>query len=244
VESRLDRYAVHGVDADAFGLVSIPSLAGYLQESAARHAEALGVGEAALRARGLAWVLRRLRLEVLRPPARGEEIEVETWPSGVERLAAQRDFRIRVAGAEAARARTAWLVMDLATRRPVRPDRALEGRLREPAEHALDWGSDIPAPGELAEERRFAVRYADIDGNLHANNTSYLAWALEAVSRDDWRDLRLAGLEAELSAECALGSTVVSRSARAGPGALLHELSREEDGKALARLRTSWRRRG
>jgi acyl-ACP thioesterase len=244
VEQRRDRYVVHGVDADAFGLLSAPALAGYLQESASRHAEALGVGEPALRARGLAWVLWRQRVEVLRPPARGDEIAVETWPSGVERLAAQRDFRVLSAGGdEVALARTAWLVMGLASRRPVRPDRALEGRLRETVPHVLEWGGDLGDLAAASEERRFAVRYADLDGNLHVNNTSYLAWALEAVPQDAWQEQALAALEVEFAAECALGSTVLSRSAPVAPGDLLHAVVREEDGKVLARLRTSWRPR-
>ncbi|HEY7723764.1 MAG TPA: acyl-ACP thioesterase domain-containing protein [Anaeromyxobacteraceae bacterium] len=244
MEHRRDRYAVHGVDADAFGLLSGPSLAGYLQESASRHAEALGVGEPALRARGLAWVLWRQRIEVLRLPCRGEELAVETWPSGVERLAAQRDFRVTAAGGdELVRARTAWLVMDLASRRPVRPDRALEGRLREPASHVLEWAGDLPDLPAASLERRFAVRFADLDANLHVNNTTYLAWALEAVSQDDWRERVLAALEVAFAAECGLGSTVLSRSAPSASGQLLHALVREEDGKVLARLRTAWRPR-
>jgi acyl-ACP thioesterase len=246
MERRREPFPVRSYDADAFGLLAAPALAGYLQDIAGRHAEALGVGMEALRALGQAWVLGRQRIEILRPIAEGELLEIETWPSGANRLLALRDFAVRGRGGEeVARAVTAWFVMDLATRRTLRPDRVLDPRLHPAQEHALPPPeSKLPELATPQVEKRFEVRYQDIDRVMHVANSRYLAWALEAVPREVWEERRLASLEAHYLAECRLGSAVLSRSAPAGDGAFLHAVVREEDGRELARLRTAWVPRG
>jgi len=245
VERLRERFTIRVLDADAFGLVTATSLAGYLSEAAGLHAERLGAGMERLASRGQAWVLARSHLAIAGVARAGDALEVETWPSGASRLWALRDFLVRSERGEVARAITAWLVIDLATRRPVRPDRVLDPRLHAEGEHVLPPPAEkLPALAEATWERRFSLRYQDIDRNLHATNTSYLAWALEAVPEPTWRTRRVASLEAQFIAECTHGSHVLSRAApTAAPGGaeeMLHAVVREEDGRELARLRTRW----
>lgn len=246
METHRARFTVHSYEADAFGQLEVPALAGFLAEAAGAHAAALGVGMDVLMARGLTWVLVRQRVEILRAPRLHEELEVETWPSGIDRLAALRDFRVRGAGGdELARATSQWYVLDLASRRPRRPLTVLDAaRFQAEVPHvvALSDGGLEPLPRWEAE-RRFQVRYADIDRNLHVNNGSYLAWAVEAVPRERWESSRAAAVEVEYRAECTLGSAVLSRLTPAGDGAYAHGIVREEDGKELARVATRWVRR-
>ncbi len=238
------RFTVHTFELDAFGLLAAPALTDFLAEAAGRHATALGVGLDALMARGLTWVLARQRVELLVPPRLHDEVEVETWPSGIDRLAALRDFRVRAAdGTELARATSQWLVLDLATRRPRPP-----GVVLDPARFQLEGaprataftGGKLPALERWDAEKRFQVRYADIDRNLHVNNGSYLAWAIEAVPKETWQAERIAELEVSYLAECLLGSAVLSRITAHPGGTFAHAIVREEDGKELARLVTRW----
>ncbi len=243
MESLRSRFTVHTYEVDAFGQLAVPALTGFLAETAGHHATALGVGLEALMARGLTWVLVRQRLEILRPPQLHEELEVETWPSGVERLAALRDFRVRGGdGAEVARAISQWFVLDLATRRPRPPLEVLDAaRFRAEVPHALSFADAKLLELERWErEKRFHIRYADIDRNLHVNNGSYLAWAIEAMPREVWQSWRMAALDVQYRAECTLGSAVLSRVLPSGDGAYLHGIVREEDGKELARVATRW----
>lgn len=238
------RFTVHSFELDAFGQLAAPALTDFLAEAAGLHAAALGVGLDALMARGLTWVLARQRVELLRPPRLHEELEVETWPSGVDRLAALRDFRVRAAdGTELARATSQWLVLDRATRRPHPPDVVLDParfpRSGAPRAAELTDGK-LAALERWDAQRRFQVRYADIDRNLHVNNGSYLAWAIEAVPRETWETRRVAAVEVSYRAECLLGSAVLSRSAALPDATFAHAIVREEDGKELARLVTRW----
>ena len=241
--ARRERFAVHTYEVDAFGTLALPALSGYLGEVAGLHAAELGVGLEALMAKGLTWVLVRQRLLNPVPVTLGETIEIETWPSGVERLAAIRDFVVRRGdGTEVARATTHWFVLDLATRRPVRPADVLDARFpREPGPPVLP-----PSAGKLPElaawdlQKRFHVRYGDIDVNLHVTNTSYVTWAMEAMARGVWQSSRVAEVEVQFLAEAHHGAAILSRVAATGEGSFSHAIVREEDEKELARLATVW----
>jgi acyl-ACP thioesterase len=241
--ARRERFAVHSYEVDAFGTLALPALSGYLGEVAGLHAAELGVGLDALMARGLTWVLVRQRIENPVAVRLGETIEIETWPSGVDRLAAIRDFVVRRGdGVEDARATTHWFVLDLATRKPVRPSEVLDPRFpREPRPPLVPF-----SPGKLPElrawefQKRFHVRYGDIDVNLHVTNTSYVTWALEAVPRDVFQSSRVAAVEVQFLAEGHYGAAVLSRLARSGERAFSHAIVREEDEKELARVATLW----
>jgi acyl-ACP thioesterase len=239
---RKEAFRVHKYEVDAFGALAPPLLQGYLSEIAGHHADELGVGLDALMARGITWVLSRLRLENPVAVALGDELEVETWPSGIERLFALREFVVRRGGAEVARATTQWLVLDLATRKPVRPSEVLDPRFpREPTPPVAPLArGKLPELAAWESERRLHVRYADIDQNLHVTNTSYLAWATEAMPEEHWRSSRLASVEVHYLAETLHGEAILSRAKAAGDRAFAHAIVREEDGKELARLVTTW----
>jgi acyl-ACP thioesterase len=239
---RSETFPVHTYEVDAFGLLSAPALAGYLQEVAGNHATELGCGLAAMQAKGVGWVLSRQRLEIAAPIGSGEVLAVETWPSGVERIWAVRDFLVkRRDGSVVARALTHWLVMDLRSRRPVRPDRVLDERYRLAAEHVFEGPSPaIPEVEQAEVERPLDVRYQDIDQIQHVTNSSYLAWAVEAVPEETWRSCRLAAAETTFLAECRRGGRVLSSLQRLSEREFAHAIAREEDGSVLARLRTAW----
>lgn len=236
-------FPVHSYEVDAFGTLEVAAISGYLQEIAGRHAAVLGVGLDVLRARGLTWMLARQRLELPCPVSLGDTLALETWPSGVERLAAFREFIARRGdGAEAVRASTIWYVVDLASRKPVRPKEVLDPRFpraRQPAVAPLAHGK-LPVLGEWELQKRFHVRYSDIDQNLHVTNASYVAWAIEAMPVELWRASRLAAVEVHYLAEGLHGAAILSRVARTGPASFAHAIVREEDGKELARLVTAW----
>jgi acyl-ACP thioesterase len=74
--------------------LGVRSLCDYLQEAAGNHAHELGAGVDALRERGMAWVLLRIRVNITRLPGAGERVQVHTWHSGLDRLFSLRDFSL------------------------------------------------------------------------------------------------------------------------------------------------------
>lgn len=236
-----EAFEAHSYAVDAFGLLTGPALSGWLQEAAGRHADRLGVGVLSLQGRGLTWVLARQAVEIDRPVAMGERAVVRTWPSGVDRLSALRDFEVRVGDEVRARSVTQWIVMDLATRKPVRPASVLPVELMEETPHVLPLpGGRPPMPEGAGDDHAFSIRYRDIDRNLHVTNASYVEWACESVPEETWRERRIASFEVHFIAECRHGSRIRARTAGAGDGDFVHAVVREEDGRELARLRTRW----
>jgi medium-chain acyl-[acyl-carrier-protein] hydrolase len=238
-----ETFVVHTYEVDAFNLLSAPALAGYLQEAAGLHAVELACGRDVLVARGLTWVLVRQRVEIAAPILLGETLELSTWPSGVSRVAAVRDFHIsRGDGTVVVRAQSHWIVMDLSSRRPVRLDKVLTPELMAEGEHVFEVPTGkLPELDACETERRFHVRYQDIDANLHVTNTSYVAWALEAVPQAVWQVRRLAVMDVQFVAECSYGAKILSRqSPGPGDGNFVHTIVCEEHGRVLARLVTHW----
>ena len=98
---------------------SLSSLLDVLQKAAGEHADRLKFGVSDLNEANDTWVLSRLRVEVDKWPQVGENVLLKTWPKGIDRLFAVRDFELYDKdGIVLARAASYWLVIDRQTKRP------------------------------------------------------------------------------------------------------------------------------
>jgi acyl-ACP thioesterase len=242
VNRHVQTFEVHSYEVDAFGHLALSSLAGYLQEAAWAHSRQLDCAVEMLLPRGLTWVIGRQQFDLSRAIDRGERLEVSTWPSGLDRRTALRDFEVRAARGElVARSLSHWFILDVQTRKPVRPEVVLAPPLLGTVGHVMappaEKLPEVPAP---TAEWRSRVRYQDIDINKHANNASYISWALEALPIDAWSTRRLAFCDVQYLAECRYGDAILSRIAPTGKDAFDHSIVREHDGRELARLVTRW----
>lgn len=242
MRSLKESFSVRSFEVDAFNELAVPALWGYLQEAAGLSADALGFGVRRCLDAGFTWVLARQRLEIARAARIGATIEVETWPNGIDRLAAHREFVVRERGEEIAKATSTWFLLDSKTRRPVDPGTALDSafpRERGAAVVALP-AAKIPALETAELTRPFAIRFADIDLNWHVNNVSYVQWLLEAVPKETWHEQRPSAVDAQYLAECDWGGRVLTRATATAPGRFVHAVVREADGKEIARGLSEW----
>jgi acyl-ACP thioesterase len=239
-------FRVRAYETDQLGRLSILSFCQLLQEAAGNHARALGVGLEALQERNLTWVLSRIRLTVRRLPAAGEAIEIQTWPSGRDRIFALRDFTVLGGdGAALASADSAWLVIDRARRRPIRLEPFLERIQPAEAPPMLEKPiPPVPAGGEGGKRKTLGVRYRDLDANRHVNNVTYVEWIQEGFAPAFFDRRRLSSLEVEFRAEALAGDTVVCthRPDPVEPETYLHSVLRQADERELARARTEWKK--
>lgn len=216
---------------------SLLTVADYFQEAAGEHARAGGVETFDLGGSAGTWVLHRLRLRVEALPGMRETVEVETWPSGRDGLRAHRDYRLwGPDGRRLAVGTSAWFVIDVARRRPVRLPAGLEAFGPAEPERVLPFGAPPVAPAEVAHARTFAVRRSDLDRVGHANNVRFLEWTLEALPEADG----LAEIEVLYQSEAVYGDAVVSEAGPLADGARPHRLRREADGRTFALARTVW----
>lgn len=195
-------FTVTSNDMAPNGQLSLTALMKYFQEAAHQHANNLGVGFHQLKAQNIFWVLSSIHIEVDELPAFDEPFSVETWPRGSRRLFSIRDFLVHYNGQVVARATSSWLMVNLTSKRPVRPESLLAGIefLPEKAAYEQEPAMDVISTSpELLESR--VVRFSDLDINRHVNNTRYVEWIFDAVHLTHLKNFRVSSLTVQFSSE-------------------------------------------
>lgn len=240
---RTDNYNIHSYEIDATGRLTLPNLGRYMQESAWKHAEHLGVGFSSLIKRNLVWVLAQQRIRIIKYPRWGEQVRIQTWPSAMDKRFYYRDFSILVGGEEVGTATTAWVVLDVKARR--RADIQLDLN--------IDYNSmervftDRPQPVLALQKAdwssRLNVRYGDLDVNDHVNNVKYIEWILEGFDREFHRERQVADITVNYLAEARYGDEITIDHQKNTASDYLHSLRNFNGQKELCRARTSWMKR-
>ncbi len=242
-------FSVRGFDCGYGGAYRPLALANMLQEAASVHADKLGWGAAAMGALNRTWMLSRIDLRLEAEPKEGETLIVRTWPAGFEKLFALRDFEVesRDTKAVVARASYAYLVVDLAARRPIRAQNAIDPKLICGRPRSLaDARYSCAKPGDSAAwKERCSLIAMDrhIDHNGHVNNAHLIAWLCDAPPADERAAGRLAALRVEFAQEALLDDSLTLAWAPLAPdGAAASqacELRRGTD--VCARAEIAWR---
>jgi medium-chain acyl-[acyl-carrier-protein] hydrolase len=178
-------FEIRGFDCGYGGPLGALSIANFLQEAAGVNAELLGFGMESMDARGWTWMLSRIDLRVDALPEEGEAVSVATWPAETRKLFALRDFAMRGSdGRSLVRAVYAYLVVDLAARKPLRPSSVFGDD--PPAvigPHPVpDFAFDVPPALDLETAYSQGVRGRHIDHNGHANNAHIVNWLVDAAA--------------------------------------------------------------
>ena len=121
------KYTVPCYDTDASWRMKPASFMNIAQEAAGNHAVYLGFGYDTLRETNTAWILSRVHVEFPDTPLWREDLTLQTWHKGLNRLFFLRDFVITDnEGKERVKATTSWLVLNLETRKLVRDPKLME----------------------------------------------------------------------------------------------------------------------
>jgi len=161
------------------------------QEAAICHAENLGVGREDMARTGRVWILSRMSVLVERRPKYCETVTIRSWPRGGEKLFAMRNYDIRDKDdIPVVCARSAWLIVDIEKRRPLRPQSIMDTL---PQNEGLDvFPTDEGGAAAIAERSNLSLvtdthaaerkaLYTDVDYNGHVNNVSYVKWIEDAL---------------------------------------------------------------
>jgi medium-chain acyl-[acyl-carrier-protein] hydrolase len=217
-----------------------------MQEAASRHAAALGVSIHQLLAENYTWLLSRLKIKIAASPGWDDRIQVNTWPSGTQQLFALRDFKMNGADDQTiAAAISAWLVIDLQKRRPVRIAPFVERLKPIEGSHILNERLDkLPALSNPVHEKSFVVRYSDLDINQHVNNVKFVEWIVESVPAAVLNTSVPSELEINFLAEAFHENRILATCSAQDPDNTIfhHSLTRQQDGRELARAITKWRK--
>jgi len=215
------------------GKVMMSALADYMQDAAGWGARILKLAYDDTVDHGMAWVLARMVIHIRDYPGNGEEILVETWPSGVSRRVATRDFRLTnskrgVIGV----AQSFWVMFDLTTRRAAQWPDWIEERLPNPP------GPKLIAPplrppftkDPLPTVDNIKARPSDLDLYGHVNNVRLMQWVMGVAGPDGQPDFHPESLDIQFRTECRVQERASIRHTNG-----FAAVTREEDGTDLVR---------
>jgi acyl-ACP thioesterase len=234
-----ENYVVNWYDTDLNGNIKMSAIANYLQESAWRHANHLGLGYEDTRKRNEFWVIVSLMIRMVGFPEWGQNITVETWPKGIDRLFAFRDFRILNSdGTVIGAATSSWMILDHDTRRPKNVD------IVKPILH-LATHQDIIVENppfllplrEISDHESRKVRFSEVDQHGHVNNIRYIDWCIDAMPAEWHLAHRINSMVINYLSEVRRDETIKISSGPARDHSQFIQGSREEDGKAIFRTR-------
>ncbi len=224
-------------DTDATLAVRPSQALVYMQEMAFAHLNSVGRNLDRMRYdEGLAFILTRLTLRFYRPLAPCESITAQTWVCEGKGLNFPRCFRlIKADGGVAAEAVSSWVLIDLATRLPVR---AKDFEYGFSPEEPLDFSTPrrFAVPDEMIEVGSRRIGYSDIDYNGHMNNTRYPDMVCDYLP--DGTVPRIRTMHLEFAKEARYGVTLRvlrgQRTAETGETVYLIETLNEQNERCLA----------
>jgi medium-chain acyl-[acyl-carrier-protein] hydrolase len=208
--SLIEEFKVPAEDIDANGRMKFFRICSYLFEMATIHARQLKYGFEDMQQENHYWVLSRLLVHVNHYPEFDQNIVIETWTKGTNRLFALRDFCITDQEKNVlALAATAWLALDKTTGRPGKPEYMAQFHSLHAGRHAiqeLPGKIDPPEPGHL--EASIPVRYSDLDINKHVNAGRYIAWVQDQFPLEHYQQNQIETFQINYHNETRFGETV------------------------------------
>jgi acyl-ACP thioesterase len=243
-------YRVHVYETGPDGRVSLQSLFNFMQDIASEHAVLLGYGRDDLMRENHFWVLSRMYAVISSLPAWSDTIVAKTWPAGVDKLFAMRNYDLAdKKGVNVAYASSAWLIIDRDTKKIQRPDEFLRRYDRE------NQNIQIPVryPVKLREADEngtlspaFRVKVGDLDINLHTNNVNYLRWVTDTYDLNFILKHRPRSAEINYLAEAVFSDEVMVRTSAGDTDgrSFSHSVISQHDRREYCRVRIEWEETG
>ncbi len=183
------------------------------QDIANLHARCIGFGYDDLIKNNSAWVLSRFHARFVSIPKWEDRATLTSWHKGRDGVFSLRDFEMRSAEDDSLMiaATSSWLIIDLESRRMLRPDVALgdagvETSLERDAiaEHC----GKLRFTCEMQQRATVKVCYSDIDMNGHTNNAKYTEWTFDAIPAEITLNRLLDEYQINFNKETRIGDSV------------------------------------
>lgn len=158
-------------DVDFNGIARASALMKYIQSAAQTQLTESGMSYEKLKGRGKAFILSRIKMEIIDAPRAYEPLVAETFPCESRGYSFLRCYQLKRDGEVIARAASIWALVDVKDRSLIRVNDFELGL--ETFDH-LDITMDRTVmPADMREVGSYTVSYGDTDQNRHMNNTRY-----------------------------------------------------------------------
>ena len=233
-------YEIRAAEIDSTKKITVPSLMQLMQEASLKHIIVLKASIWDLKKS--AWVLLVKEINVRRLPELGETVTIETYPAGIDRIFAFRDYRVFDAeGVCVADASSTWTLINLDTRNLERfPDHILHLPLPEDIVPLKRCKRKITIPEGGNYSDSFKVNYFHLDWNSHVNNVNYLKFILE-VNTDKLKISTPSCIEIHFKAEALEDDELVIYNVSAKDNnETYHTVQNVKDDKVITQVKIKW----
>lgn len=244
MEKYQEQISIKSYHTNQYGQASISSLFNILIEAAWAHAQVMDWGYDSLKSNNLIWVLSRMYFQVEKYPAWQDQITLSTWSAGTDGIYAYREYVVKNEKGEVLlRASSAWLILDMETRKIFRlsefrdtfPKRIDANACRNPKRIKPDVHPD--------GLNYSPVWFSELDINKHFNSVKYVERVLDDFGIDFLNNHEPAELEVNYLKEGTAGDRIAVTRTQSDENEYLNCLVRESDGADLCVMRVVWRAR-
>ncbi|MFL0252756.1 acyl-[acyl-carrier-protein] thioesterase [Clostridium neuense] len=202
-------YNVHLYEVNYNNKANIVSIMNYMGDLATYQSEKLGVGIEYLMSNKIAWVVYKWDVHMDKYPEYDDTVTISTNPYSIRKFYAYRKFEIFNKGEKIGEANSLWFLINTEKRRPCRVPEDLYNAygLTKDDDKQLEF-EKLLLPSEINSEKRFDVRYSDIDTNRHVNNVKYISWALENIPSDIMKTCSVSDIKVIYEKETSYGETI------------------------------------
>lgn len=244
MEKYQEKLAIKSFQTNQYGKASIASLFHIMLEAAWAHAQIMDWGYDDLKNHNLFWVLSRFYLQVEKYPAWQDQITLNTWSAGTDGIYAYREYILEdESGSVLLRASSAWLILDMDSRKIFRlsdykatfPKRIEERACRNPKRIKPDIHT---------ENLNYSpVLFSELDINKHFNSVKYVERVLDDFGIEFLNAHEPSELEVNYLKEGVAGDQIAVTRTQLAENEYLNCLVRESDGVDLCAMRIVWRER-
>lgn len=213
-----------------------------LQDVAVNHVDVVGIGWDFLHGHNQFWALSRMDVEILRRPHWHEQVKITTWGKKHNYLVQPRDFQMETLEGEVlVRATANWVILDTEDGTPKMLDE-YEPLLKNNHErHAIEKpAARLRTAVPLGDATFQPVVYSCIDMNRHANNSSYVTWAMDSFDNEFHRTHELAFLSINYLQQTHADDEYAVARTETAPNDFLCSIYSKRDQVEVCRVRTVW----
>ncbi len=236
-----ENFTIRSYHTDLNRRLTIYKLCSFFQDIAGNHTIECGVGWETMQEQNVFWVLSRMKIHIVEFPEWRQKVKVSTWSNGSDGLFAYRNFLVEdESGKVFVKASSMWLMVNIETRRIVRPDDFMRD-FPLCAEKLFDVDPEkIPS---LTDKQIFIpsiVTFTETDMNFHVNNVSYIERIINSFDFEYIANHSVVDFEINFIKEALPGDNLSVSREQVADNEFLCSINRESDEVEMVRTRIKW----
>lgn len=212
-----------------------------MQEASMQHTLGMKVSVWDLESQSVSWVLLKKAIRFFKFPLLGENIEIHTYPSGLDGYFTYRDYFVfDEKGILCANASSMWTLMNTNERKMVKIPPTFGSLVYQKDNYLPKPVQKMQIPDETKVEFAVKVNYLHLDWNGHVNNVQLIKMIFESLDEKFIADRALTNFTIQFKSEAIIGDNLLVRSNFNSENELTHAIKNNETGKDIILASSSW----